>query len=154
MWLPVPVRRLGYRLAYAGLRVYWYVMRPEVSGVKCVLTRGPEVLLVRHTYGQRGWDLPGGTVRRGEAPATTAWREMHEELGVSIDDWRPMGMISVSFDHRRDRLHCFQAELPAAEIEIDRGELSDAEWFSRNRLPGNLGKYAGEVLALVPEPGS
>src|SRR5437763_5090787 len=107
MQLPVPVKRLGYRVAYAGLRTYWFVRRPKLSGVKCVLTDGDEVLLVRHTYGPRAWDLPGGAIKRGEAPLHAASREMNEELGVSIDDWRALGAVRVIVDHRRDLVHCF-----------------------------------------------
>ena len=40
------------RIAYAGLRTYWFLApAPSVVGVKCVLTDGDDVLLVRHTYG-------------------------------------------------------------------------------------------------------
>jgi 8-oxo-dGTP diphosphatase len=147
--LLVAIRRLGYRGAYLGLRVYWFLRRPEVRGVKCVITDGDRVLLVRHTYGSRSWDLPGGSIKRGEEPADAARREMHEELGVSIDNWRPLGMMSLSIDHRRDRLHCFQAELRAPRIEIDRGELADAGWFLRNALPAKTGRYTKPILARL-----
>src|SRR5437588_13105692 len=86
-WLPIPLRRLGYKAAYAGLRAWWLVRHPRVSGVKCVLTQGDLVLLVRHTYGHRGWDLPGGSMKRGESPESAARREIGEELGLGIDDW-------------------------------------------------------------------
>src|SRR5256885_12976469 len=100
MRLPAPVKRLGYRVAYTGLRTYWFVRRPKLSGVKCVLTDGDEVLLVRHTYGPRAWDLPGGAIKRGEAPLHAASREMNEELGVAIADWRALGTVTVVLDHR------------------------------------------------------
>ena len=58
--------------------------------------RQRRVLLVRHTYGSRGWDLPGGSMKRGEAPVNAARREMHEELGVTIDDWRSLGLVSLN----------------------------------------------------------
>lgn len=148
--LPVPLRRLGFRVAYAGLRVYWLLARPHVSGVKCVLTDGECVLLVRHTYGHRSWDLPGGGVKRGEPPAATARREMNEELGICVDDWRPLGEVSLSIDHRRDRLHCFQAELRAPQLEVDGAELSAARWFPRRELPDDLGRYVRPVLRRLP----
>jgi ADP-ribose pyrophosphatase YjhB (NUDIX family) len=150
--LPVPVQRLGYRVAYGGLRLYWLVFRPQVSGVKCVLTHGEDVLLVRHTYGPRGWDLPGGTVRRREPPETTATREMREELGLTIDVWRFMGRMELVVDHKRDSLHCFQAELPGPEFVMDRGELSAARWFPARELPGNLGRYTRLILQRRLEP--
>jgi ADP-ribose pyrophosphatase YjhB (NUDIX family) len=154
VWLPVPIQRLGYRVAYTVLRTYWFIRRPKLSGVKCVLTDGNEVLLVRHTYGPRAWDLPGGAIKRGEAPATAARREMTEELGVSIDDWRALGTVTVVVDHRRDLVHCFQAQAPERAVTIDRGELAAAGWFARDGLPSDLGRYAGRILDQVPAPGT
>jgi 8-oxo-dGTP pyrophosphatase MutT (NUDIX family) len=145
--LPVPLRRLGFRVAYAGLRVYWFFRRPQVSGVKCLLTDGDQVLLVRHTYGPRAWDLPGGAIKRSESPATAARREMSEELGVSVDDWQELGEYVVTIDRREDRIHCFRAELSNRELEIDRGELAAASWFPQHELPSNLGRYARQILA-------
>lgn len=145
--LPVPARRLVYRCAYQGLRVWWFVCRPEVRGVKCLITDGDQILLVRHTYGPRGWDLPGGTMKPGESPAETARREIEEELGVLIDDWSALGMIERTLDHRRDHLHCFHAELPARSLDIDRGELHVARWFPRTELPARLNYYVRPVLA-------
>ena len=76
-----------YRLAWHAARVYWFVARPRMRGVKCVITRGDEVLLIRHTYGDRGaWELPGGSIKRGEAPLAAARRETFEEVGLSISD--------------------------------------------------------------------
>jgi ADP-ribose pyrophosphatase YjhB (NUDIX family) len=153
VWLPVPIQRFGYRVAYTMLRTYWFIRRPKLSGVKCVLTDGNEVLLVRHTYGPRAWDLPGGAIKRGEAPVTAARREMTEELGVSIDDWRALGTVTVVVDHRRDLVHCFQAQAPERDLTIDRGELAAAGWFARDGLPTDLGRYAGRILQQVPAPG-
>jgi 8-oxo-dGTP pyrophosphatase MutT (NUDIX family) len=144
--LPVPLRRLVYRCAYQGLRVWWLVCRPEVRGVKCVLTHGDQILLVQHTYGPRGWDLPGGTMKPGETPVDTASREIEEELGVSIDEWNALGELDDTLDHRRDRLHCFQAELPARSVDIDRGELHTARWFPERELPARLNYYVRPVL--------
>lgn len=148
MNLPVPLRRLGYRSAYALLRVYWFLFRPTMNGVKCVLTDGDLVLLVRHTYGPRSWDLPGGSVKPGEAPVSAAQREMHEELGVFVDSWRLIGELRAVIDYRRDHVHCFQAELPSPPLNIDRGELSAASWFRRTELP-SVGRYTRQILALA-----
>jgi len=141
------MRRLGYRLAYAGLRLYWLVIRPQSSGVKCLLTDGERVLLVRHTYGFRGWDLPGGSIKRGETPEAAARREMNEELGISIDGWRALGRFAVTVDHRLDRVQWFQAEVSDPALTLDLGELAAASWFPRDALPAELGRYARGILA-------
>jgi 8-oxo-dGTP pyrophosphatase MutT (NUDIX family) len=145
--LPIPVRRAGYRAAYGLLRVYWFVRRPEVRGVKCVLTRGDHVLLVRHTYGDRRWDLPGGRMRRDEAAIGAARREMHEELGVLIQDWAPFGVVLGTAEFRRDRMQIFHAEIRDGEIEIDRGELATMHWFPRRDLPADVATYVPQILA-------
>ncbi|MES2906548.1 MAG: NUDIX domain-containing protein, partial [Pseudomonadota bacterium] len=52
-------------------------------GVRAVVLKGDDVLLVRHTY-MDGWYLPGGGVDRGEALEKAAVRECFEEVGVHI----------------------------------------------------------------------
>jgi 8-oxo-dGTP pyrophosphatase MutT (NUDIX family) len=151
--LPVPVRRLGYRWAYTGLRVYWFFRRPDTSGVKCVLTDGDRILLVRHSYGPRGWDLPGGSIRPGEAPVDAARREMNEELGIAIHDFGRLGEIVVHDEHREDHVHCFSAELRAPRLTIDHGELVTADWFPRRELPSGLGRYVQTIIATLPPVG-
>ena len=147
MRLPVPVRRVAYRIAYWLLRLYWFLLRPRVSGVKCLLADGDSVLLVRHTYGDRRWDLPGGTMRRREQPVDAARREISEELGLEIDDWEALGELSSYVYFRHDRLYCFRAEISNPQIELDLGELSTASWFPRHELPSELARFVGPVLA-------
>ena len=138
-----------YRGAYAGMRAYWFLARPDVVGVKCVLTDGDQVLLVRHTYGHRAWDLPGGAVRRGEDPVSAASREMHEELGVAVGAWRALGEVRANIDHRRDNMHCFQADIAGQRISMDPCELAAARWFPRRQLPSELGRFVSHILALA-----
>jgi 8-oxo-dGTP diphosphatase len=147
MPLSVALKRVGYRAAHRALRLYWFLFRPKVVGVKCLLTNGELVLLVRHTYGDRRWDLPGGTVKRGEEPATAARREIEEELGVSIQNWDWLGELHTRNSYRNDELHCFRAELPARRLTLDLGELQTAEWFPRRRLPAALTRYVRPILA-------
>ena len=144
--LPVPIRRQGYRIAHRVLRVWWFIARPSVQGVKCVLTDGDRVLLVRHTYGNQDWDLPGGGVRRGEEPLAAALREMDEELGVRLEEMHPLGQISLQAFGANNRVHCFQAEIGPAELTVDEGELAAVSWFARDQLPSEVGRY---VLALL-----
>lgn len=148
MEVPVPIRRQGYRVAHFLLRTSWFIARPHIRGVKCVLTDGDRVLLVRHTYGQRVWDLPGGGIRRGEPAVSAARREMHEELGVQLDGVTALGDVSVRPYRARDRIHCFHAELGPAELTIDKGELAAARWFPREQLPTDISRYVRPILAL------
>jgi 8-oxo-dGTP pyrophosphatase MutT (NUDIX family) len=149
MELPIALQRLAYRSAYLLLRVYWLVFRPEAVGAKCVLTNGDHVLLVRHTYGPKRWELPGGSVHRREPPATAIRREMQEELGLDIPTWTPLGIITDVNQGRRDTLHCFHGELREPELVLNGAEIAAAEWFPRSALPPKLGHYVTQILAKL-----
>jgi 8-oxo-dGTP pyrophosphatase MutT (NUDIX family) len=142
----VRLRRAGYRVAYRMLTIWWFVRRPPAEGVKCVLTSGSEVLLVRHTYGPAVWDLPGGSVKRGEPPLGAAEREMAEELGIQGADWRAAGTIHGRQSFRRDTIHCFRAELESRAVAPNAAELAQTRWFGWSVLPDQLGIYAAAVL--------
>jgi 8-oxo-dGTP pyrophosphatase MutT (NUDIX family) len=134
--VPTWIRRWGYRAASNLLFVYRFVFRPSSRGVRCVLRRGDEVLLVRHTYGGRGWGLPGGAIRRREEPAATARREMEEELGVDVADWRPIGELRFAgADRARHHVFCFVAELPDGDLEVNGAEIAETGMYPADRLP-------------------
>jgi 8-oxo-dGTP pyrophosphatase MutT (NUDIX family) len=138
-----------YRVAYQLARVYWFVVRPTKSGVKCMITRGDEVLLVRHTYGDRNaWELPGGGVKRGEEPLAAARREMQEELGLAIDGWRELGDFFAFYEHRNDTMHCFHATVDGVSPVIDRVEIAEARWFAIDRPPQRAGRFVQRILSM------
>jgi 8-oxo-dGTP pyrophosphatase MutT (NUDIX family) len=146
----VTLRRLGFRIVYRLLQVWWFAARPRKRGVKCLVTCRDRVLLVRHTYGNRAWDVPGGAIKRRESPLAAARREMSEELGLGGAEWTQIGELRGNVNHRRDTIHCFRAELCEPSLTIDRGELAAAEWFARSALPDELGPYVGSVIARAP----
>jgi 8-oxo-dGTP pyrophosphatase MutT (NUDIX family) len=141
--------RRGYRLAHRLLRVYWFVSRPDVDGVKCVLTQDSRVLLVRHSYGPRTWELPGGGVKSSESAVAAARREMDEELGVTIDEWTSLGELRGTMQGRHDRLHCFQAEIGSRPLRFDPGEIVAGAWFPRDQLPEDVGRYVRPIVEVA-----
>ncbi|MGE5675514.1 MAG: NUDIX domain-containing protein [Mycobacterium leprae] len=62
--------------------------------VGCLVTRGDEVLLVRHTYGPtRGrWDFPRGHVEVDELLEAAAVREVQEETAVAAT---PISIVAL-----------------------------------------------------------
>jgi 8-oxo-dGTP pyrophosphatase MutT (NUDIX family) len=138
-----------YRVAYQLARVYWFVVRPTKRGVKCVITRDEEVLLVRHTYGDRhAWDMPGGGIKRGEAPLEAARRETHEELSLSIDDWVALGDFFARCEHRDDTMYCFHAVVDGVSPVPDGAEIAEVQWFPVAALPARTGKFVRRILAM------
>lgn len=147
MRLTIPLRRAGYRCAYLLLRCYWFVLRPQVSGTLCLLVHGCNLLLIRNTYGRRGWTLPGGMMKRREAPEATIRREVREEVGVSLEIVHPIGVFTDRSAYRHDTVHVFVAPAPSVDIDIDPGEILEARWFPVTALPP-LSTYAQHALRL------
>jgi len=46
MSISVRIRRLGFQVAHALLRVWWLIRRPAMYGVKCIITNGDDLVLV------------------------------------------------------------------------------------------------------------
>lgn len=148
--LPVPVRRRVFRVGYVALQCWWMVRRPHTAGVKVVLRRDDDVLLVRHTYGRRSeWDLPGGFLRDGEEPQDAVLRELAEEVGLMAERPVVLGAILLRTSGRRDTVHCFAADLHGdrAGPEIDEGEIAQADWFAHDALPAQTSPYTRRMVA-------
>lgn len=139
-----------YRLGFPVARVLWFFTRPARQGATCVVRREDDVLLVRHTYGDRGlWELPGGLVKRREEPVEGARREALEEVGLDVREWTLLGSFEARHDNRRDMLFCFRGEVGGdMEVKIDEAEIEEARWFPRDELPERLGRRTARVLSL------
>jgi 8-oxo-dGTP diphosphatase len=101
-----------------------------------------ELLLVRHD-GVDLWVLPGGGVDGSESLRETAERELTEEAGIEAT-YRGLAMlnrIEISCQGRNTWgiLPVFHATAETTETAISDpdGEISEAEWFHPDCLPGD-----------------
>jgi 8-oxo-dGTP pyrophosphatase MutT (NUDIX family) len=149
--LRVAVLRRLYRVAWRGVQLRAILLRRTSGGVKCVLTHGEQVLLVRHTYGRREvWYLPGGGVHRGEPPLRAAAREMEEELGLRDLQLRELATFQTRLERIAVRLTCVHAELPdPTAVRPDPVEIGHVGWFSRDGLPAQLGAEERALIGML-----
>jgi ADP-ribose pyrophosphatase YjhB (NUDIX family) len=147
--IPAPLGHLAYKLAYVGLRVWSFVLRPETRGVKCVVTCEGALLLVRHSYGPRVWDLPGGFARRGEPFADAARRELAEELSLAVPGpLTALGELRRPHAGRRETIGAIGVEVPSRTVATRGFELLRTGWFAPDALPERRADVVDEVLAL------
>jgi 8-oxo-dGTP pyrophosphatase MutT (NUDIX family) len=142
--------RIGYRIVAASSHAWWAALGSRNQGAKGVLFNGGEVLLVRHTYGdRRAWDFPGGFVRRQEQPLAAATRELGEELGVEPPELSDLGSLIVVLGRRRDTVHYFHGQLADRRLAVDDVELAEIGWFHPDALPPHPGEHVAEVLGRL-----
>lgn len=146
-----------YKLAYELRRIYWLVFRPNVYGVRCVIEHDGQIVLIKQTYGDRRWTIPGGAVKRGETSEAAARREVDEELGIHLLGVALFYEFTSTDNYMHDHVNCFRAEAPGKDMTIHRGEVREARWFALDRLPDDLvpeammliEKYAGQMAGSL-----
>lgn len=119
-------------------------------GAASVIVDGSaQVLLVRHTYGRRNWEIPGGLSEAGESAEETARREVREELGVDIEIesltgvyWEP-GWRHIGGHHFVFRAHLTDGAQPRA---ADPKEIADLGWFSAEALPRPISDFTTQRI--------
>lgn len=138
---------------YLAARMYWAVARPLTLGVRIIMRRGDEVLLVKHTY-QNYWFFPGGLVERGETLDEAARREAREEVGAALGPLTLVGIYSNFDEGKADHITVFACSeftlQPAANAEIERYAFfkldalpPDISTGTRRRLEALLSGAAG-----------
>lgn len=66
------------------------VVLPDDEGRACFLLTRRAATLKTHA---RQWALPGGLVEAGETPERAALRELHEEVGLALEDDAVLGLL-------------------------------------------------------------
>jgi 8-oxo-dGTP pyrophosphatase MutT (NUDIX family) len=131
------------RLAYRGLRLWWFVRRPYHRGAVVAVWHAGRLLLLRHSY-RDVLGFPGGGVGRHETPEAAARRELVEELGLHLGS-EPLVLaadMTLFWEYRRDHVRIFEVELAAPPaLAIDNREVVAARFVA-----------PGEAIALPLSP--
>jgi ADP-ribose pyrophosphatase YjhB (NUDIX family) len=118
------------------LHLYWRMKRGMTLGVRGVVLRSDEVMLVRHGY-TPGWHLPGGGVEPGETFEEALAKELLEEGNVRI---KGKPRLHALFQNRHASSRDHVAVYVVREFDYDgplapSWEIQEARFFPLNALP-------------------
>jgi ADP-ribose pyrophosphatase YjhB (NUDIX family)/rhodanese-related sulfurtransferase len=152
----VRLRELGYgnttdviggftAWAAAGLPVHADSGPIPLGAASVITDREGRVLLVRHTYGELNWEIPGGVVETRESAEAAAVREAREETGARIEIERLSSVYrEPAWGAAGGHHFVFRARLAAASPQpeiTDPAEISELGWFARDRLPRPISDF-------------
>jgi ADP-ribose pyrophosphatase YjhB (NUDIX family) len=124
------------RLIYRLYQFYLFIARPLTFGVRVMLVRDGEVLLVRQTY-LDGWFIPGGRIERGETLEQAARREVREEVGAELRSISLLGVYSNFREWKSDHNILFHSDDFTQSGGHDR-EIAEMRYFPLDSLPAGL----------------
>lgn len=112
-------------------------LKIKTVGVRAIIVKNHQVLLVRHTYID-GWYLPGGGVNAHESPVQAAIREVHEEVAGVVAE--PLQLLGIYYNRKPgwdDYVVLYKAELTQQHKVTDQ-EIAEARWFDLDKLPSDI----------------
>ena len=95
-----------------GARLNAEIIRHPGSVVLLPLTDRGEIVLVRQyrpAIGRSAWELPAGSLERGEAPESAAVRECHEETGLIPATVEYLGGFYPTPGYCDEEMHFYRA---------------------------------------------
>lgn len=123
-----------------------YIKHPGAAVILPILDTG-EILLVeqyRHALKQVFLELPAGKRDKGEAPETTAIRELVEETGYTAQNLEFLTVIHPVIGYADEEIHLYRATgLIHGPQKLDPGEFLELRKFTSEELKEKVKK--GEI---------
>lgn len=141
-----PLIKFFRPLLIVGMRTLWFITKPKTSGAKVIIICGDEILLIKTTYGY-SYSLPGGGIKKGEAPHDAAIRETFEEVGIRLTEVVALPPFITYEEYKQDTVYGFYAEVDSKEYVLDNLEIDLAQWHPINNLP-KLGAVTKKIVDL------
>jgi ADP-ribose pyrophosphatase len=131
------------------------IVRHPGSVVIVPTTASNDVILVRqyrHAIGRYTWELPAGSLKKGEDVRAAALRECQEEVGMVAEQLDPLGSFFPTPGYCDEEMHFFRASglrVPGtgdAEAHQDEDEDIETRTVSRAELHAMIA--AGDIVDL------
>lgn len=98
------------------------------------------------------WNIPGGTIERGETARDAAVRELNEEIGVTIDPatlqfHQCVHFIQDEFDVVT--FHFIARQWNGDAVNNEPNKISDTDWFAFDALPPNIIEHSKNIIKAI-----
>lgn len=146
------LKQAVYIIATWVLRWYWKIFKPQTFGVRALLknSQNPDqVLLIRHTYGNRTlWNIPGGGYNpQRESAEMAILREVQEEIGVIPSEMSQVGEYKTNAEGKEDTIKLFVGVINEVKFELS-DEIAESVWQNievvKKRV--EVAKVVGETI--------
>ena len=124
------------RLKHRLIKFIWKVTKPTTMGIRAMLIKDNQILLVKHSYTD-SWYLPGGSIKKYETYDTAIRRELDEELGAKLYSYTLFGNYTNHFEYKNDNIII----LLSTDFNVNGNtddEISEFQYFKFNNLPKDI----------------
>jgi 8-oxo-dGTP pyrophosphatase MutT (NUDIX family) len=130
------VVQFGLVIAYWLASIFWFIFRPRTRGVNIAIWWHAKLLMIRNSY-RKGYNLPGGNIKRGETLASAAVRELFEEIGLRIPRkrLRYAGRFTSRHEYKRDMVDFYEIDISEPpSLQIDNREVTWARFIDPDAI--------------------
>ena len=114
-----------------------------VTGI--ILNDKNEILLLKHTYRQTSWSLPGGYLKGREHPHVGIAREILEETGLKV---KVEKIVKTAHDHTNARLDITCLGIFHGGTFKPTAEVVEHGFFEFSKLP-DIGKNQKQLIEKI-----
>ncbi len=113
-----------------------FISYPRICpAVITAVRKGDQILLAHAKHFKEGmYSLIAGFVEAGETLEEAVQREIMEEVGIRVKNIQYLGSQPWPFPN--SMMLGFTAEYESGEIHVDGLEITDANWYCKDTLPG------------------
>jgi len=127
-------------------------MKKLYPAVKAIIKRGDKFLVIKQKFnGQSAWDIPGGRVEFGENPYDTLVREVMEEVHLSVEIVKPIGMFwFFRYDGEQVICNTFLCKIKKCNVDITKSPADENivkyKWVTKKEFLNKKYKVGHESL--------